>query len=41
MKADIDLLIAATAVAEGAVLLTDDASLLAGDIPGPTVENWV
>jgi tRNA(fMet)-specific endonuclease VapC len=41
MKADIDLLIAATAVEEGAVLVTDDAALLAGDIPGLTVENWV
>ena len=39
-KADIDLLIAATAVEEGAVLVTDDAALLAGDIPGLTVENW-
>ena len=41
MKADIDLLIAATALAEEAVLVTDDAALLAGDIPGLTVENWV
>jgi predicted nucleic acid-binding protein len=30
----------ATAVEEGAVLVTDDAALLAGDIPGLTVENW-
>jgi tRNA(fMet)-specific endonuclease VapC len=41
MKADIDLLIAATAVEEGAILVTDDAALLARDIPGLTVENWV
>jgi tRNA(fMet)-specific endonuclease VapC len=41
MKADIDLLIAATAVEEGAILVTDDAALLAGDILGLTVENWV
>jgi tRNA(fMet)-specific endonuclease VapC len=41
MKADIDLLIAATALAEEAVLVTDDAALLAGDIPGLAVENWV
>jgi tRNA(fMet)-specific endonuclease VapC len=41
MKADIDLLIAATALAEEAVLVTDDAALLAGDIPGLTIENWV
>ena len=40
MKADIDLLIAATALAEEAVLVTDDAALLVGDIPGLTVENW-
>jgi predicted nucleic acid-binding protein len=39
-NADIDLLIAATAVEEGAVLVTDDAALLAGDIPGLSVENW-
>jgi len=39
-KADIDLLIAATAVEQGAILVTDDAALLAGDIPGLTVENW-
>jgi hypothetical protein len=29
------------AVAEDAVLVADDAALLAGDIPGLTVENWV
>jgi tRNA(fMet)-specific endonuclease VapC len=39
-KADIDLLIAATAVEQGAILVTDDAALLAGDIPDLTVENW-
>ena len=40
LKSDVDLLIAATAVQEGAVLVTDDRALLAGDIPGLTVENW-
>jgi tRNA(fMet)-specific endonuclease VapC len=40
-KADIDLLIAATAIAEEAVLVTDDAALLAGDIPDLKVENWI
>jgi predicted nucleic acid-binding protein len=39
--ADIDLLIAATAIKEEATLVTDNAALLAGDIPGLTVENWV
>jgi predicted nucleic acid-binding protein len=34
-------LIAATALSEKAVLVTHDAALLAGDIPGLTVENWV
>jgi predicted nucleic acid-binding protein len=34
-------LIAATAIAENAVLVTDDADLLGGDIPGLTAENWV
>jgi hypothetical protein len=29
------------AVTEGAVLVIDDAALLARDIPGLTVENWV
>jgi len=41
LKADIDLLIAATAIAEEAALVTDDADLLGGDIPGLTTENWV
>jgi tRNA(fMet)-specific endonuclease VapC len=40
LKADIDLLIAATAIAEGAVLVTEDADLLGGDISGLVVENW-
>jgi predicted nucleic acid-binding protein len=35
----IDLLIAATALAEEAVSATDDAALLVGDIPGLTVQN--
>ena len=40
-KTDLDLLIAATAVVVGATLVTDDGALLAGDIPGLRVENWV
>ncbi len=40
LKADIDLLIAATALEASAVLVTDDEALLAGDIAGLTVENW-
>ena len=41
VKAGIDLMIAATAVEENAILVTDDAALLAGDIPGLAVENWL
>jgi predicted nucleic acid-binding protein len=39
-KSDVDLLIAATALQEGAVLVKDDQALLAGDIPELSVENW-
>jgi len=41
LKADLDLLIAATAVDLDATLVTDDGDLLKGDIPGLRVENWV
>jgi tRNA(fMet)-specific endonuclease VapC len=41
LKADLDLLIAATALDLGATLVTDDGDLLQGDIPGLRVENWV
>jgi tRNA(fMet)-specific endonuclease VapC len=41
VKSDVDLLIATTAVHHGATLVTDDQALLAGDIPGLSVENWV
>jgi tRNA(fMet)-specific endonuclease VapC len=40
LPSDVDLLIAARAAQAGAVLVTDDRALLAGDIPGLTVENW-
>ncbi len=40
-KADIDLHIAAAAVEAGATLVTNDGALLAGDIPGLVVENWI
>ena len=40
-KGDADLQIAATAIVEDAVLVTDDNALLAGDIPDLRVENWV
>jgi predicted nucleic acid-binding protein len=41
LKADLDLLIAATALDLGATLVTDDGDLLKGDIPGLRVENWI
>jgi predicted nucleic acid-binding protein len=41
LKADLDLLIAATAIELAATLVTDDGDLLKGDIPGLRVENWV
>lgn len=40
-KSDVDLLIATTAVESSAILVTNDSALLAGDIPGLTVENWL
>jgi tRNA(fMet)-specific endonuclease VapC len=41
VKADIDLHIAATAIDEGATLVTNDGALLLGDIDGLTAENWI
>jgi tRNA(fMet)-specific endonuclease VapC len=41
VKADIDLHIAATAIEEGATLVTNDGALLAGDIEGLAAENWI
>jgi len=41
VKSDVDLLIATTALHHGATLATDDQALLAGDIPGLSVENWI
>ena len=41
VKSDVDLLIATTALDQGATLVTDDQALLAGDIPGLAVENWL
>jgi tRNA(fMet)-specific endonuclease VapC len=41
LKADVDLLIAATAITEEAVLVTDDGNLLGDDIPGLRTENWI
>ena len=41
MKADVDLLIAATALVSGAILVTDDRSLHDTAIPGLRVENWL
>ena len=41
LKADLDLLIAATALEIGATLITDDGDLLAGDIPGLVTDNWI
>ena len=39
-KADLDMLIAATALDLGATLVTNDGALLDGTISGLTVENW-
>ena len=39
VKADIDLHIAATAIEEGATLVTSDGALLAGDIEGLVAEK--
>jgi tRNA(fMet)-specific endonuclease VapC len=41
LKADFDLMIAATALELGATLVTDDGDLLSGDIAGLVVDNWV
>jgi tRNA(fMet)-specific endonuclease VapC len=41
VKADIDLHIAATAIEEGATLVTNDGALLAGDIEDLVAENWI
>jgi tRNA(fMet)-specific endonuclease VapC len=41
VKADVDLHIAATAIEEGATLITNDGALLAGDIEGLVTENWI
>ena len=41
VKSDVDLLIATTALHQRATLVTDDQALLAGDIPGLSVENWI
>lgn len=40
-KGDADLQIAATAIVEDAVLVTDDGALLDGSIPGLKTENWI
>lgn len=39
-KTDLDLMIAASALDLGATLVTNDAALLDGTIPGLMVENW-
>jgi predicted nucleic acid-binding protein len=41
LKADFDLMIAATALDLGATLVTDDGDLLSGDIADLIVDNWV
>jgi tRNA(fMet)-specific endonuclease VapC len=41
VKSDVDLLIATTALHRRATLVTDDQALLAGDISGLSVENWI
>jgi tRNA(fMet)-specific endonuclease VapC len=41
LKADFDLMIAATALELGATLVTDDGPLLGCDIAGLLVDNWV
>jgi predicted nucleic acid-binding protein len=40
-KSDFDLLIACTALAEDAVLVTNDQGLLDGSITGLEMENWL
>lgn len=39
-KSDLDLLIAASAIEENAVLVTDDNALLDNSVPGLVVQNW-
>jgi tRNA(fMet)-specific endonuclease VapC len=41
LKADFDLMIAATALELDATLVTDDGPLLGGDITGLLVANWL
>jgi tRNA(fMet)-specific endonuclease VapC len=41
LKADFDLVIAATALELGATLVTNDGPLLSGDIEGLFVDNWL
>ncbi len=40
-KSDFDLAIAGIAIANGATLITHDAALLDGSIPGLLVEDWL
>ena len=41
VKSDFDLIIACTAIAEGAVLVSSDHALPDGSIPGLQAENWL
>ncbi len=41
VKSDFDLVIACTALDQGAILVTNDGSLLDGRIDGLRVENWL
>jgi tRNA(fMet)-specific endonuclease VapC len=41
VKSDFDLLIACTALAEGATLVSSDGALLDGSISGLQAENWL
>jgi predicted nucleic acid-binding protein len=41
VKSDFDLVIACTALDHGAILVTNDGSLLDGRIDGLRVENWL
>ena len=41
VKSDPDLIIACTALGEGAVLVSSDRALLDGSIPGLQAENWL
>ena len=40
-RSDLDLLIAASAIEEDAILITDDRALLDRSIPGLVAENWL